>query len=294
MKNYVKILAVISICLLCACQKLEREIENAEITSSKIESIIERTDTDIMEITSPVIQSEDRNTFSYCLMLKEQTILSRQDHSVCSSMCYEMPIILSFDEELQEYTTSSDKNPGVAAVNAIFEQKCRNFFEDAAEFTALSKELATHHAGELGKFYNELKTQVTQCDKSIFSVCQIVHWCTYGLENWSISGLTFNLETGELLTLDAFLNMDYATFNNTILDFLFDNIPNDWRTDTKKEFYKSLFKDFSDHEFFCADGSLYIIFPAISNEDDLIVQWSIVDSIPVECFYGTFTHESNI
>ena len=88
--------------------------------------------------------------------------------------------------------------------------------------------------------------------------------------------------------------MDYATFNNTILDFLFDNIPNDWRTDTKKEFYKSLFKDFSDHEFFCADGSLYIIFPAISNEDDLIVQWSIVDSIPVECFYGTFTHESNI
>jgi len=308
----------IPICLLCSCQNIGQESSGADISSSKI-SDNRQTDTDIYsnvpssktesstpkteaifsEVPDLSVQLEEGSKYSYCLVRREQTVLSRQDNSVCSSMYYEMPVVLFFDRELQgyvfdkefQYGVSNNENAEIAAINVAFEQKCCDFFENAAEFTLLSQDLAIRHTGEYGIYCNQLETQVTQCDESIFSVRQILHWCTYGLETWSEFGLTFNMKTGELLSLDDFVDMDYDTFYETILNFIFDKIPDSWGMEPKRDFYGYLFHDFSDHDFYYKDGSLYIIFPAISNENGWIVRWSVEDSTPMECLLSASRSE---
>lgn len=222
MKKFVFIFFSIVMCLMCSCEgsteplmdegPLQRPISQTETNMIEPESI--------SELPLSTLWPEEDARFSYILVRREQTVLSRQEHLECSFMCYEMPIMLVYDEELQRYSVANEENAEITAVNDGFEQECGSFLAKSAEFMELSMELATWHHGELGKYYNEMKTYVTQCDDSIFSVRQILHSFTYGLNTYSESGLTFSTKTGKQLDVGDFVDMEHNAFYELMFNYL--------------------------------------------------------------------------
>ena len=150
------------------------------------------------------------------------------DHSITNSdglavgiTYYDKPV-LSGDSEI------------ASAINAYFEDECQEFFfgknrinffgsrEYAVfegcvyTFLSLTNSLLSYGSS----FYNTVRTEATYNSDEILSFAMNTYWTVGGVNTGYSFGTTFDMHTGELVTLDCFFDISITQFLEKIEEFI--------------------------------------------------------------------------
>ena len=113
-----------------------------------------------------------------------------------------------------------------------------------------------------------LKATVTYLDESILSMREDYYWQA-GMGHLYISpyGMTFDLNTGELLPLSYFVGDDLASFKQHVIDMLYESIDesNPFRTirEIKRFSEKQENYEFSDYGYYYDGAHIFLILPEL-------------------------------
>jgi hypothetical protein len=184
--------------------------------------------------------------------------------NVLGELCYERIVL-------------SDDTKAATAINDYFAAEARAFFdgdgksrrfplgtrEDFLRSVAQWRESLGDVPLSESPLYCVVNMAVTHADKDILSVRENFFWMGGGVSNLYYYGDTFDLATGELLTLDCFVDEDAADFNAMALEAIQRDLGEcfayyDQSNDTTKRISAL---SLADYEFyFDSGGDLYLIF----------------------------------
>jgi len=174
----------------------------------------------------------------------------------------------------------TDELKALKKVNDYFETECNAFFDgDTASehfkdgymngFSQLvfqREELFGEDHLLSDSFWCNMQQEVTYFDGHILSVCETVDHCAGGISSLVEYGITFNLQTGERMSLDCFISTDLETFKSEIVDMFCDQLI-EWgysNIDQASDLHDSIEELFSSYTFddfqFSYTGDRIILF----------------------------------
>jgi len=189
--------------------------------------------------------------------------IERVDHSIKNEKgnliaitYYEKPV-LTGESDVHAKISDYFKNEcqafffGETRINFDGERKYTNFEEKVIKSNL---ELEEHH------FYNTVDTEVAFCENDILSFVKKTYWAVGGVEPRYEFGVTFDMHTGELITIDQFIDLDINDFRKIIGDFASDRLKH-WDYESKIDYLQETLwnMDYKDYEYYYDGAAVYIL-----------------------------------
>ena len=160
-------------------------------------------------------------------------------------------------------------------INTYFENECQAYFYGSANSMNFKEDQYSHFIGRANEesvrnmsyytWYCTLDTEVTYISAEIVSFKETFNWYAGGVHNLGYYGATFDLKTGELLTIDHFVDVDINGFNQRVICLLNNQIGTNClhNLENKYQNYK-----FADYNFYFDGKDLYLISEDLRNDFD--------------------------
>jgi hypothetical protein len=200
--------------------------------------------------------------------------------NILAQMYIDKPILALEEFDLYETSQESDADDAIISrINAYFEEDAKGFFygsEQSKHFAVGSYDYFFDTVAERRKYYSDeeiladtllhctVDSKVAHMTRDILSIRQNLDWIAGGVHNLRYYGSTFDLNTGELLTLDRFISDNKETFVEKVLSemrtaYPYDTPNNDF--DDYENFLAQLNEnDISEQEFYFDGHGVHLIF----------------------------------
>lgn len=215
---------------------------------------------------------------NYEVLIQKVQLTITNQNEVLGKMSYELPFLVF---------NGGDDPCGLEKINFVLRDRCSQFFKE--DYSYFLQRVSEKNASS-AQYVNAISSQIAYQDENFLSIHQIQEWYTGGVISFSDFGMTFNLKSGALLSLEDFIDSSFHDFQECLLDYLYAEsgktsqmfqMFDDWRSIYRKS-------GFEDYEYYYSDGMLYIIEESfITSEASKIVLWSIQDQAPVGIISGT-------
>lgn len=243
------------------------------------------TGNDLIPLTSHLCQNTEKGQVN--LYFKEQsTALVSAEGRLYGYLGAKVPVLFQRVGEESEVPEAS-----LDLINSYFEETSNSFLE--SEGIQRAKEQVNYTLFHLGNephpiFSAIQQSEVSQNDNNILSVRQIEHWFLGGTNADYEDGVTFDLKTGQVLTLSDFIPIPLNEFHNKLEIFLrntTDSSAGGQLSDNFREVYA--YSNYDEYPFFIYEDTPYIILRAQStSEVDKIVRWSTTSQAPEQLYRG--------
>lgn len=200
--------------------------------------------------------------------------------NITAKMYMDKPVLSLEPFDLQDATVNTSSAAAVISrVNAYFEEEAKGFFRGSEG----SKRFAERHyddffdsvAARMGLYgdgtfvaaplYCTVDSEVAYMTRDILSIKQSLDWMAGGVRDFYYYGSTFDLNTGELLTLDRFVGAGREDFEAKVFAQLEKNfsVGIEEIHDYERFLAQLREKDIGEHEFYYDGQNIRLIF----NED---------------------------
>ena len=174
-------------------------------------------------------------------------------------------------------------------INSYFETECRAFFAEGNKMThnqpgRMESFLSYVEWGrdawgdavlEVQPFSNTVDTMVALVNENLLSVRNITYWMVGGVSRQFYYGATFDMRTGERLSIVSFIDADVGTFGDEFTNLLLDRLAaTKIEYDNEKiiQLYGSL--EFEDVEYYYDGDYLYIALNEGVFNDGCLLRWN--------------------
>ncbi|MDR2087769.1 MAG: hypothetical protein LBP73_00245 [Clostridiales Family XIII bacterium] len=176
-------------------------------------------------------------------------------------------------------TGKRDDNPVISRINAYFEEDVKGFFYGSEkskhfaqgwydyffECVERKREASGDEVLANSPFFCTVDSEVAYMTDEMLSIKQSFDWMAGGVRNLNYYGSTFDLRTGELLTLDRFVNDGREDFEAKIFAKLRERFSIGEEEIHDYEYFLAQLreKNIGEHEFYYDGQNIHIIFDGI-------------------------------
>lgn len=237
----------------------------------------------IEKIDDQIFESENKEQIQVCLNKNEISVTDKYGNE-CGKISYTIPCL-----SLGADSTVCQEN--IDKINSYFCEEMSMFWrrKDTSELLSKAQNYAQCGTQNIPTFSSEVTTQIVQANDGIFSIRQVKHWYAGGTISDLECGVTFNLYTGECLSLNDFIDCSLDDFCVQTVDFLYNRICNSGRMSVSKEeiSVRCNPSTLNIYNFYAYEREIYVPIPsASSSEADTIVCWSLEQQAPIKLFVG--------
>ena len=223
----------------------------------------------------------DKNSGISGFIIRKNTPIVDKDGTICVEMYFDKPVL-------------NGETEAIAKINALFYEEEKGYFYGSENFlnflgegqkyydiVEYAKEFPSSTFKE-GSFIYTVDTDIMYIGNNIMSVKEYANWQMIGVNCRYIYGITVDTNTGDLITVDYFVNESINDFNEKVLTQLVDEL---YPLEDLKKYYtyyrdkqiedlKSTIQNYSfaDYEYFYDGESINLIFNGILDRSSYVMQ----------------------
>lgn len=226
-------------------------------------------------ITSTPYVSQNVGNNQANLYFKEQSVsFKSSDGQLYGLITSNTPVLFWKEDGANAVSKNS-----LDAINSYLENESNNFIEsDAAQHLEQQVDELLFRLGNrpVPNFSAIRDCEILQNNDDILSIRCTEHWFAGGTNNNYEGGITFNLKTGQVLSLAHFIQIPLHEFHAKITELMSNSALWDiqsYSEDSSQNIYA--YDSYDEYLFFVSENTPYIIFPAqATSEADQIACWS--------------------
>ena len=185
-------------------------------------------------------------------IVKEDRSWKNSNGDILVSNCYDRVI-------LKNASHGESINALIKAdMEQFFDNDIRDLFQNAQEIESLFDSWGLDY----GSFFYNAGATVTHNEDDIFSICIATEWYMGGVFNADRYGLTFDLRTGERVTIPQLVEMDEAALKEKldaiVMYYLYDKYGGSFLNDPREVLEKLTPEDYL---FYVEEGEIILCFP---------------------------------
>ena len=185
-------------------------------------------------------------------IVKEDRSWKNSNGDILVSNCYDRVI-------LKNASHGGSINALIKAdMEQFFDNDIRDLFQNAQEIESLFDSWGLDY----GSFFYNAGATVTHNEDDIFSICIATEWYMGGVFNADRYGLTFDLRTGERVTIPQLVEMDEAALKEKldaiVMYYLYDKYGGSFLNDPREVLEKLTPEDYL---FYVEEGEIILCFP---------------------------------
>jgi hypothetical protein len=190
-----------------------------------------------------------------------EEIVRDDNGNVLAEMYFVKPILIGNQES-------------VKIINQFFEREANYFFRNSGELVnskygdynqfMRSVDEAREYYGDSAlaehNFANTVNVKMMYQNEEIISFKEETFWFAGGINNYSYYGETFNLQSGEILTVEEFTEQDLKDFKDNVISQLSQNFYKDYQEIRDKLIDEVANYKFADYNYYYDGNDIYLIF----------------------------------
>jgi len=291
--------------------KSEYPPQSDNVTNGTVIHAIQRQIVDVIEneMASEVVLLTPSDNVQECGTMRETTSQEYSEDSAKNTVIYETSHSIPMTIERVDYSIRNTEGEAVGItyydkpvlsgefditnkINAFFKDECWEFFFGEYKIKSDFKRdydrfnehvvhaLETNFLEASEPFLNTVETEVKYNDGKILSVLQRAFWHVGGCAPKYCYGDSFDVDTGELINPDYFIEVDINQFRDKIEMFIIEKFV-EWdgdileqKADSLKEALDNM--EFKDYEYYYDGEAIFILFNEIAVHDGCyIIRWDL-------------------